>query len=212
MIFNFKLINIIGLLLYSIFNFAQTEKPDYEFEISRTDIIYEHNIDTTLTKLYNKNKELLNGKYKIIHEDSIETYVTLKNGLWDGFYKSYYKTGELNAIILFENGIKKERAVWYYKNGNLNREISYLNRQQNGICKWYYENGNLLKECEYTLDKENGICKWYFEDGKIQTIVTYDKGIKNGLSEKYKSNGDLEIRIYFLNDKKVTEKEFKKAK
>jgi antitoxin component YwqK of YwqJK toxin-antitoxin module len=207
-----KLITIIGIFIISIGNYAQTEKPNYEFEIIRTDIIYEHNADTTLTKLYNSKNELLNGKYKIIHEDSTETYVNFKKGLWDGLYKSYYKTGELYAVIPFENGIKKDTGIWYYKNGNLNREIPYLNRKQHGICKWYYENGNLKKECEYLNDKENGICKWYFENGNIQTLVTYKNGFKNGLFELYNENGEITKQGYFLKDKEVTKKQFEKSK
>ena len=199
------------LLFLSISNYAQIEKPEYDYEIIRTEIIYQHNADTTLTKLYNKNNETLNGKYRIIHEDSVVTYVNFKSGLWDGLYKTYYKTGELYAVIPFENGIKKGSGIWYFKNGNRNREISYLNRQQHGVCKWYYENGNLLKECEYINDKENGKCIWYYENGSAQMLITYKNGLKNGLTEKYNQNGSIENQLYFINDKKVSKKEFDKS-
>lgn len=204
-----KFISIIGILFLSTVSYGQNKKPGYEFEIIRTKIIYEHNADSTLVKLYNENKELLRGKYKIIHEDSTETYVGFKEGLWDGLYQTYYKTGELQFSLSCENGIKMGTGKWFYKNGNVKSEIPYLNRQQHGICKWYYENGTLLKECEYVFDKENGVCKWFYENGKIQMIVTYKNGIKNGIAERYKPNGDLEHKIFYLNNERVTEKQFK---
>lgn len=206
-----KLKMILLFLLISISNYAQNEKPEYDYEIMRTEIVYQHNADSTLTKLYNKNNELLNGKYRIIHEDSVVIYVNFKSGLWDGLYKSYYKTGELYAVILFENGIKKGIGIWYFKNGNKNREISYLNRQQHGVCKWYYENGNIFKECEFINDKENGKSKWYYENGTVQLLITYKNGLKNGLSVKYKQDGTIENQLYFLNNKKVSKDEFDKS-
>ena len=205
-----KLITKIGILIFSIGIYAQNEKPEYDFEIIRTEIIYEHNADTTLTKLYSSNKELLNGKYRIIHEDSVETFVTFKNGLWDGLYKSYYKTGELDAVIPFENGIKIGTGNWYYPSGKKKREIPYLNREMHGKCKWYHENGNLLKECEYINDKENGVCKWFYENGNIQVLANYKNGIKNGLFEQYNENGEIIKQLYFLNDKQVSKREFNK--
>lgn len=199
------LIFILGFFLVSE---STAQKPKtFDSEIIEQEIEFRQNKDSTLTTLYDKKGIVLEGVYKIIQNDSTVHYTMIREGLWDGTYK----TGELNSEETYEMGIKKDMGTWYYKNGNKKRVILYKNRDKHGPCIWYYRNGQPLEECTYQEGKEEGVCKWYFAKGNLKWLVTHERGITNGNVQKYKSDGTQEFNGYFLNDVQVNKTVFEKS-
>lgn len=71
----------------------------------------------------------------ILKKTTIEKYksgtkqkVKIKNFLKRGFIvKTYYKTGELNKVIPYRNGLISGKVDTYYKSGNIYIKDIYLN-------------------------------------------------------------------------------------
>ena len=64
--------------------------------------------------------------------------MTLKNGICNGWDRTYYKSGKIETetqlIDLIPNGVEKE----YYESGELKLERHWINGKQEGIQYWYY--------------------------------------------------------------------------
>lgn len=67
----------------------------------------------------------------------------------DGVFKTYYRTGELNAEISFQNGRRHGLMRRYYKNGRLQAEMRYDKGLLHGESVFFQENGRILSQTFY---------------------------------------------------------------
>lgn len=82
-------------------------------------------------------------------------------------YKAYYKTGEISAIVMYQNEVSIFGAE-YYKNGQLMGNIpTNLDGKTNGLATYYYENGSLRGEQVFQNGKPIGNSKKYEQSGKL---------------------------------------------
>ena len=61
----------------------------------------------------------------------------------EGFYKEYYKTGELHTESNYKNGQMDGEFKEYFLNGQIKVEATFLDGQLNGVTKSYDERGKL---------------------------------------------------------------------
>lgn len=88
-----------------------------------------------------------------------------KNGLLDGTYKSYYKTGKINEILNYKAGKLNGSAKRYADNDNLIDDLNYVNGKLEGPAKYYNIYGKLIFAGNYKDDEKIG--EWeYYENGK----------------------------------------------
>jgi len=70
--------------------------------------------------------------------------------------KDYYINGNLQMEGFCTHPTKDiyhGKAIWYYKNGNKEEEITYENGELNGLSKTYFKDGTLKTEGTYKNDK-----------------------------------------------------------
>ena len=73
----------------------------------------------------------------------------LHDELPEGFYKEYYKNGNLRSHGLVKNG--QHTGLWelYYENGNIDQRGVYSNEKRIGVWEMHRESGGLvLLTCE----------------------------------------------------------------
>lgn len=79
-----------------------------------------------------------------------EFYVSNKKKMIkNGFYKSYYKNGQMESEGNYTDGKQHGSWKYYYENSQLQSEGSFNNDIPTGIWKEYDEDGNLISENKY---------------------------------------------------------------
>jgi len=120
---------------------------------------------------------------------STEWYVTgepmelawYNNGLQDSTYKTFYRSGAVNAEGQFRNGEKT--GVWklHYTDGSAAVE-QYVHGEQNGLERRYYPGGRKEYELIYKDGKEEGLGKWFDPDGTLLYQMRYKNDVPVGYS------------------------------
>lgn len=74
-----------------------------------------------------------------------------------------------NKRKMIKNGFYKS----YYKDGQMESEGNYTDDKQHGSWKYYYENGQLQSTGTFNSDIPTGIWKEYDEDGNLVSENKY---------------------------------------
>jgi hypothetical protein len=95
---------------------------------------------------------------------------TVKNG----WYKTYYETGEIQEEKNYKLGKKEGLQKTYFKNEKLERTVTFKNGIQEGEAVGYYENGKRKLQGFWKNGKGYGNAIYYYPDGKLQHYNCYD--------------------------------------
>jgi antitoxin component YwqK of YwqJK toxin-antitoxin module len=143
----------------------------------------------------------------------IQTEIEYKNRKMDGWYKSYYKSGQLKSEILFKegkkNGIYKEfyedgklQSVRFYKadkadsvyqqfdrEGRIKFKSYYKNGKQDGRLTTFYPSGKIRLEAGYRDDRQEGEEEIYYENGQLKSVNYYENGILGFGGQNFSETG-----------------------
>jgi antitoxin component YwqK of YwqJK toxin-antitoxin module len=124
----------------------------------------------------------------------------LVDGKPEGYWKSYYRNGELKAEgnrkdflldgtwIFYDRDGEKTTSIQYvagkkegvrksFKKGTLVKQEPFVNDLQEGYARYFYlEDGSLKQEVPFKAGKEEGTGYQYSKDGRIITLLTYKNG------------------------------------
>ena len=135
-------------------------------------------------------------------EGVLEKEGFLKNGQWDGLYKSYHDNGELKFEGHYKEGVRVGRwknyshTTPYIENqgfkGGLYDDFGYKDKYEvdelktiadeglegllDGPYTRYYFNRNIEFEGSYKNNKKNGIFKKYSFQGELESETNYNEG------------------------------------
>ncbi len=146
----------------------------------------------------------LNGKSTLYTENgNISRSVNLVKGVVDGPFIRYHLDKENNKFeeINFIDGIKQGIYKVYYKSGALHIKGNFYNDLLQGIDKEYYENGDLKVLCNYKEGWKDGHEITYYQNGQIEKEVFFEHGIRKGLFREYFINGQIRVEGKYDNDK-----------
>ena len=107
-------------------------------------------------------------------------YIKSNKKLFSGVGKLYYKSGKLDTIFHFKNGILEGNGIGYYESGKIKLTFNYTKGSINGFTKSYYESGKLETEKYFVNGKLENISKGYYENGKLAYEEKYLNGKLNG--------------------------------
>jgi antitoxin component YwqK of YwqJK toxin-antitoxin module len=92
-----------------------------------------------------------------------------ENGVLNGEFKSYYKTGQITEILNYKNGELHGNTKRYADNGALLDDLNYKEGKLQGLAKYYNIEGQLIYTGNYENDEKVG--EWeYFENGKKENV------------------------------------------
>lgn len=103
-----------------------------------------------------------------------------ENGDYQGLWKLFYPTGELQAEGEFEDTKRTGEWVFFHKSGEIEHKAKYLNGLPHGKWTWYYEDGKLRREEFFRRGKEDGTVTEYDNQGNIMVQGDYVNGLKDG--------------------------------
>jgi antitoxin component YwqK of YwqJK toxin-antitoxin module len=166
---------VIGLLLFSISAFAQSQVPEGVFP-NKTD-----------------EKGLKQGSWKKLDENGTCVYVgQFKDDKPYGSFTYFDTDGRIMTKMDFRNGGSIAYGKMYFANGFLQAEGKYVNQQKDSIWKFYTAeiNGQLLSEETYLKGKKEGKSIVYHPGTKQAASVTIFKaGIEDGPYLEYYQDG-----------------------
>lgn len=152
--------------------------------------------------------EMAKKTFDSLYVDEIEAlgfkipYKNIEN-LADGKNRLYLSDSSLYADGEFVN--KLPHGIWktYYKSGNLQSIVTYQNGKVNGIAVFYFDTPEAIKKIEVRFedDKINGLFREYYQNGILKATITYHNGLRQGKSSVYRPTGNLLMEGEFKNSK-----------
>lgn len=91
------------------------------------------------------------GAYVRYYEDAtvVEIEILYSNNLKNGLQKSYYRSGRLESVANFVNGIEEGNACWYHENGTLSSWVGYMHGSRQSPALTFYNTGEPKAEIAY---------------------------------------------------------------
>ena len=100
----------------------------------------------------------------------------LKNGLYQGEYRSFYITGVPLRESLYDNDDATGLEKSFYPSGKLQETINYINDDRSGSYCLYYENGRKQLEGNYIANTRYGEWHVYNKEGRETETLLYTNG------------------------------------
>ena len=184
----------------------QNQFEDY-FNLGDQDII-----------LVKETGEPFNGTITLLYENgSLFSNYPFKNGVRDGKYEGFYKSGEPMFTLTYEKGLTQGEQLNYYQGGTIATKALHENgvlslsttfhsngKKQQELSKDNYlvrfdTEGNRLEEGGYDNSFRNriGTWKYYYSNGNIKEEGNWSQGgrhgkanVKSGVWKIYNENGE----------------------
>ena len=167
---------------------------------------------------YDIDGNLVQG-YLYSNDTIIAEGIILNDGTYDGDWKYFYTSGEVQSEGKYEEGKKNGLWTYFYKNGKIQQKGKYINGIYEGQWTWYYENGAIRAQEFYRKGKLEGTIVEYDEQGNELTKGEYYAGLKEGTwfyhVENYKETGQFTLNFkdglwlsYYQNGVKAFEGEY----
>jgi antitoxin component YwqK of YwqJK toxin-antitoxin module len=94
-----------------------------------------------------------------------KSYTLNSNNEYDGLYTEYYKSGKIETIINYDNGLAKDSSVYYFEKSN-EKVVSYFTKIDTLFLK-YFRNNILESSGEFFQNRKIGYWNYYDITGKI---------------------------------------------
>jgi antitoxin component YwqK of YwqJK toxin-antitoxin module len=160
-------------------------------------------------------KGLKQGVWKRFYDnDQLFSESVFKNGKAVGTTKTWYKTGEIQGILVHDKDGKTSRMNSYWPNGKRKAIGKYVNQEKDSVWTFFNEQDTLTSVESYKLGTPHGTWKVYYPNGKLSEETTWVDGKKHGPFRNYFSTGGIktsgtyrfdtfngEMIMYHLNGK-----------
>lgn len=131
----------------------------------------------------------------------------IKNRKKEGFWKEFYKNGQLKTEGTYISGLKEGLHKEWWENGQLAVAGNFKNGKENGHMKFVHDNGHLVGEGNFKNGERIGIWKFYnFDTGLLEVKGNWKAGKQDGLWKYYYQSGLLEKEEIFKDNKVITRK------
>jgi len=139
-----------------------------------------------------------NGYVTLKHDNGkIASEGTMREGLPDGYWKSYNKKG-----ILISEGNRKEfllDSLWkfYNEEGKLSMSINFLQSKKDGKKMTYLAEETI--EEYYKNDKKIGKEKHFDIQGRLINEIPFENGLEEGVAKEYNDKGIIILLTEYKN-------------
>jgi antitoxin component YwqK of YwqJK toxin-antitoxin module len=115
----------------------------------------------------------------------------------------YYDTGEVAGKGTYFRNVKDSLWTYYsYYSGTMTLTETYSKGVKQGMEKKYYSNGQVSEEIEWNNDSKNGVWNQFFDDGTAKLKSSYTNNKVNGPYTFYWPNGKIYIQGMFVDNKR----------
>lgn len=162
---------------------------------SAAEELFTNEFDSLLFKPDLNTELLKDGPYKIKYEDSstIKYEGRIKDGLFDGLWRSYYENGKIKSAVNYKEGIAEGVAIFYYDNpsSTIKTEIKFVDDKIEGVYREFYENGARKATLNFKKGVADGDAEFFYKTGVIKIKGSYKNGEKSGKWRYYTEKGEL---------------------
>ena len=133
--------------------------------------------------------------------DSLLNYTDIQ-GKKQGKWSKKYAKGQVKYVAYFKNNVPIGNLTRYYETGEIQAVLKYNNKGYSR-AKLYYRDGKVCAEGNYTIDnKKDSIWNYYTYDGFLTYVESFKNGLKDGVQKKYFINGKIAEELWWKNNKK----------
>lgn len=120
---------------------------------------------------------LLEGDYTTYyHNGFVKNKGTMHEGSYEGLLEEYQETGQLLSKASVKNGLNHGKFESYYLNGQLEQTGNYYENELTGAWTVYYPNGDKKQDWYYTGGLMHGWQNHYALNNQLQYAEKYDMG------------------------------------
>ena len=137
--------------------------------------------------------------------------VPWQDGRIVGVKKAYHRTnGKLRMEAPYSNGVRDGVVREYDLAGRLEREMPYRKGKREGESTDYWSvTGKPRRVVPYRKDKVHGTVREYHENGRLRRERPVRDEAFHGVEKQYNEDGELISTVYWLDDGKVTEEQYR---
>ncbi len=142
----------------------------------------------------------------------------------DGFYREYYKNGQLFAEGQYRRGRQQGEWTYHHDNGQIDRKVTFDNGLPDGDVDVYRADGTLsakrafdkgkrsgewivyddtgkqmLSEEHYRDGQRDGVWKSWFPSGQLQREITFKAGKPDGVAKEWNEDGSQRGEISYTD-------------
>lgn len=128
--------------------------------------------------------------------------------VFQGFWKIWYKNGQLYEQGRYDNGKKVGEWVTYHPNGQLREIATYLDAEKHGAASHFRSNGTITSIEYFEHGIEHGPQTHWYENGALELAAFYFKGMPVEKWRRWHDNQNLETEGVYRHgyrDQKWTE-------
>lgn len=117
----------------------------------------------------------------------LDKEVTYLKGVRNGMTKTYYASGGVKQVIIYNTGMRTDTALWFYEDGKLFRATPYVRDTIHGVQTQYYRSGRIKARMSYNMGLRYPDLAEYYDNGKLKSsqreikIRTRDEYLENGV-------------------------------
>ncbi len=144
----------------------------------------------------------------------------------DGFYREYYRNGQLFAEGQYRRGRQNGEWTYYHENGQLDRKVtfeaglpegqvdvyrddgtlsakrSFANGKRSGEWTVYDDTGEMkLREEHYRDGKPDGQWQSWYPSGQLERQVPFKDGDRHGVANEWNEDGSPRAEVSYNNGK-----------
>ena len=91
----------------------------------------------------------------------------------------------------FKNGVRNGFSKTFYASGKVRQIYQYKNDLREGIAEWYYDGGPVFRSTPFVRDTVHGIEVQHFRNGRAKAKMGFEKGLRTFFFEEYTRDGKL---------------------
>lgn len=141
----------------------------------------------------------------LYYKDSVKVKAEgkLKQGKPDGKWRLFYPSGNIKAVVNYNEGEIENKAFFYYDHPEqpLRCEAVFDDNELEGPYKEFYKNGNMKAELTFDNNQANGKANFYYTNEILKVEGKYKNGSKKGNWTYYAPDGKEYDKKYWRKHK-----------
>lgn len=142
------------------------------------------------------------GHWKVDHPNGKTLYeAEFVEGLPVGEMIRYYKSGPIQARMMFDASGERSYTRMFYPNRKLAAEGWFVKQQKDSVWTYYSSSDGSVRIREpYKNGKLQGMVRFYYTNGKVSQEIEWENHKKQGLWKQYYPSGSLRLSAHYRND------------
>jgi len=143
------------------------------------------------------------GHWKVDHPNGKTLYeADFVEGNPVGEMIRYYKSGAIQARMMFDASGERSYTRMFYSNRKLAAEGWFVKQQKDSVWTYYSSSDGSVRIREpYADGKLQGMVRFYYNSGKVSQEMEWENNKKQGIWKQYYPSGSLRLSAHYRDDR-----------